>query len=326
MTGPRDSSSSAFPCGAATRSWSSSACGRTRRRSCSRAACDLERAGRPAIGGRAGDRRPDARGRARPARPFQRPAPVLAERAAVHGARGARGGRRDPEHPASVRDPGRRSSWSPRPGPTSRRCRPTSSPSAGSTPTSGWFAASTWPPRSCRTPAWTSRPEEVQEMISTSVNPETVLMNVTVTDTSPRRSLIVGTVDRRPARRDHRRAGEPGQPQRHPAAAALRADAEPRPGQPAGEAQPGPRTAARARRGHRAGAAALPARHLVPDPGPAGVGRRSLPRHRLRRPGTEEGLGPRPAAAPTAAGRDHPPAPDQPAVRADGRPGHRCSP
>ncbi len=36
-------------------------------------------------------------------------------------------------------------------------------------------------------------PEEVQEMISTSVNPETVLMNVTVTDTSPDRSLLVGT-------------------------------------------------------------------------------------------------------------------------------------
>ena len=47
-------------------------------------------------------------------------------------------------------------------------------------------------------------PEEVQEMISTSVDPETVLMNVTVTDISPERSLIVGTADRRPARRDHR--------------------------------------------------------------------------------------------------------------------------
>ena len=36
-------------------------------------------------------------------------------------------------------------------------------------------------------------PEEVQDMISTSLNPETVLMNVTVTDTSPERSLIVGS-------------------------------------------------------------------------------------------------------------------------------------
>ena len=35
-------------------------------------------------------------------------------------------------------------------------------------------------------------PDEVQEMISTSVNPDTVLMNVTVTDTSAARSLIVG--------------------------------------------------------------------------------------------------------------------------------------
>ena len=36
-------------------------------------------------------------------------------------------------------------------------------------------------------------PDEVQEMISTSVNPETVLMNVTVTDTSAERSLAIGT-------------------------------------------------------------------------------------------------------------------------------------
>lgn len=35
-------------------------------------------------------------------------------------------------------------------------------------------------------------PEEVQQMISTSVDPETVLMNVTVTDISPDRSLIIG--------------------------------------------------------------------------------------------------------------------------------------
>ncbi|HLL61493.1 MAG TPA: polysaccharide biosynthesis tyrosine autokinase [Propionibacteriaceae bacterium] len=36
-------------------------------------------------------------------------------------------------------------------------------------------------------------PDEVQKMISTSVDPETVLMNVTVTDTSPERSLVIGT-------------------------------------------------------------------------------------------------------------------------------------
>ena len=48
------------PDGAATLSSLSSACGRTRRRSFSRAACDRERAGRPAIVGAPVDHRPDS--------------------------------------------------------------------------------------------------------------------------------------------------------------------------------------------------------------------------------------------------------------------------